>query len=135
MCLDDIFSAYYMWPLVSVRIDVAENLDWRLFRVSDQGLIKWFGKSCRIFQLGWHLNWAMPNSLRHHLFKYNIALTPHCHESWKSFLLRIVNPTNMQWVAAIFNVFENYPGAHLGYFQYYSTDNGLKSTLTSITMP
>ena len=28
--------------------------------------------------------------------------------------LSIVNPTNMQWVAAIFNVFKNYPGAYLG---------------------
>ena len=103
--------------------------------IGNQRLITWFGKSCRIFELGWHLNWAMPNSLQQPLFKYNIALTPHCHKSWKSFPLRIVNPTNMQWVATIFNVFEDYPGAHLGYFQYYSTDNGLKSTLTSITMP
>ena len=32
----------------------------------------------------------------HHLFKYNIVLTPHCHESYISYLLSIVNPTNMQ---------------------------------------
>ena len=49
--------------IVSVRLVEAENLDWRLFRVSDKKLIKWFGKSCRIFELGLHLNWAMPTSL------------------------------------------------------------------------
>ena len=37
--------------------------DWRLFRVSDQRFIKWVGKTCRIFDLGLHLNWAMPTSL------------------------------------------------------------------------
>ena len=39
------------------------KMDWHLFRVSDQRLIKWFGKSCRIFELSLHLNLAMPNSL------------------------------------------------------------------------
>ena len=52
-----------------------------------------------------------------HLFKYNIVLTPYCNESHISYLLSIVNPTNMQWVVAIFNVFENYPGEHLGDFR------------------
>ena len=49
--------------LFSVRLVEAENLDWCLFRVSDQRLIKWFGKSCRIFELSLHLNWVMPTSL------------------------------------------------------------------------
>ena len=102
-----------------MRLGEAENLDWRLFRVPDQRLIKWFGKSCRIFKLSLHLNWAMPNSLPHHLFKYNIVLTPHWHNSFISYLLSIVNHTNVQWVAAIFIVYENYPGAHLGDIQYY----------------
>ena len=93
-----------------MRLVEAENLHWRLFRVSDQRLMKWIGKSCSISELGLHLNY---------LLKYNIVLTPHCHESCISYLFSIVNPTNMQWVAAIFNVFENYPGAHLGDFQYY----------------
>ena len=53
------------------------------------------------------------------LLKYNIVLAPHCHKSCISYLLSIVNPTNMQWVVAIFNVSENYPGAHLGDFQCY----------------
>ena len=58
------YTIYNMYlSIVSVRLVEAENLDWCLFRVSDQTLIKWFGKSCRIFELGFHLNWAMPNSL------------------------------------------------------------------------
>ena len=32
---------YYNTTLVSVRLIKAENLDWRLFRVSDQRLVKW----------------------------------------------------------------------------------------------
>ena len=48
--------------LVSARLVETEILDWRLFRVSDQMLIKWFGKSCPIFELSLHLNWAMPTS-------------------------------------------------------------------------
>ena len=39
--------------------------------------------------------------------------------SRKMHFLSIVNSTNMQWVAAICNVFENYPGANLRNFQYY----------------
>ena len=31
----------------------------------------------------------------------------------------------MQWVAAIFNVFENYPDAHLGDFQYYKAESNI----------
>ena len=41
--------------LVSVRLVEAENLDWRLFQVSDRRFIEWFGKSCRIFKLSLHL--------------------------------------------------------------------------------
>ena len=59
--------------IVSVRLVKAENLDWRLFRVSDQRLIKWFRKSCRIFELGLHLKWAMPNSL-----PISIVYIQHC---------------------------------------------------------
>ena len=47
--------------LLSVRLVEGERLDWRLFRVSDQSLVKWFGKSCPLF--GFHLNCAMPTSL------------------------------------------------------------------------
>ena len=49
--------------IVSVRHIEPENLDWRLFRISDQRLIKWFEKSCPRFELGFHLNLAMPISL------------------------------------------------------------------------
>ena len=66
------------------------------------------------FQMG-HANFFYP----HQLFKYNIVLTPHCHESCILYLLSIVNPTNIQWEAAIFYVFENYPGAHFWDLQYY----------------
>ena len=43
----------------------------------------------------------------HQLFKYNNVLTPHCQKSCISYLLSIVNATNIQLVAAIFNVLEN----------------------------
>ena len=49
--------------LVSVRLIEAKNLDWHLFWISDQRLIKWICKSCHVFKLGLHLNWAMPTSL------------------------------------------------------------------------
>ena len=49
--------------LVSARLVEAENLDWRLFRVADQKLIKWFGKSCYIFERGLHLNLTKRTSL------------------------------------------------------------------------
>ena len=42
--------------IVSARLFEAENLDWCLFRVSIQKLIKWFGISCHIFELGLQLN-------------------------------------------------------------------------------
>ena len=49
--------------LVSGRLVKAENLDWPLFRVSEQRLIKWFRTFCHIFNLGLHSNWTMPTSL------------------------------------------------------------------------
>ena len=59
--------------LVSVRFVEAENLDWRLFRVSDHR----FRKSSPIFGLGLHLNWAMQTiPYLHKLFTYNSLLTP-----------------------------------------------------------
>ena len=36
---------------------------WKFLRVSDSRLIKWLGKSCHMFELSLHLNWAMPTSL------------------------------------------------------------------------
>ena len=39
--------------LVSVRLVEAEHLNRRFFRVSEQRLIKWFGKLCPIFKLAW----------------------------------------------------------------------------------
>ena len=54
---------FLSYLVVSVKLVQAKNLDWRLFRVSDQRLIKWFGKFCCIFELRLHLNWAMPDSL------------------------------------------------------------------------
>ena len=51
--------------LVSARLVEAASSDWLLFRVLEQRLIKWFGKSCPIFELGLHLiiNWTMPTSI------------------------------------------------------------------------
>ena len=55
----------YVWKstVVSARLVEAENSDWRIFRVLEERLINWFGKSCPIFELGLHLNWAMTTFL------------------------------------------------------------------------
>ena len=49
--------------VVSAGLVQAEILDWRLFRVSEQWFLKWFGKPCPIFELALRLNEAMPTSL------------------------------------------------------------------------
>ena len=122
------------------HIQQAEHLVWRLFRVSDQKLLKWF-RNLAIYSSSVCM-YTGPNP--NQLFTNNIKLTLHYHKSWISYLLSIVNPTNMQWMVAIFKVFENDhrclfhkffsitliisgmeifflngPGAHLGDFQYY----------------
>ena len=50
--------------VVSARLVEAKNINWCLFRVSDQRFIKRFGKSCHIFELGSYLNCAMLTSLQ-----------------------------------------------------------------------
>ena len=92
--------------LVSARLVEAENLNWRLFRVSDQRLIKCFGKSCRIFELSLHLNWAMPTSL-HASIVYIHWYLQHC----INFLL--LRNNCMCYLSKI----ENHPNVHLGNFQ------------------
>ena len=72
------------------------------------------------FRNGWYVSEACFLSLKKtSVSKYNNVLTPDCHESCISYLWSILNPTNMQWDAAIFNVIENYLGSHLGDLQYY----------------
>ena len=92
----------------------AENLT----DASSESQIK--GKSCRIFELGLHLNKAMPTSL-----PTSVVNIQQYHETYISYLLSIDNPTNMQWVAPIFNVFENYPGAHLEIFNTTKVGNAI----------
>ena len=87
-----------------MRLVEAKNLDSGLFRVSDQRLIKRFGISCRTFQLSLHLTRPRQHPYPHQLFTYNTVLTRLYHESCIFYLLSIVNSTNMQRVAAIFNV-------------------------------
>ena len=60
---------------------------------SDQRLIKWFGKTFRIFDLGLYLNWAMPTSPP----ASNIVLTPLCHESCISYLLSKTHKICTKW--------------------------------------
>ena len=93
----------------------AENLDWRLFLVSEQSLIKWFWKSCPILELALHLNLTRPCQppYLHQLFTDNIILTPDNHKTCISYVLSTANRTNMQCVAAICNAFENYPAAYI----------------------
>ena len=71
--------------LVSGRLVEAESLDWRLIWVSDERLLKWFRKSCRILKLGLHLNWAMltsvPTSIVYIQHRINSPL------SWKLYFL------------------------------------------------
>ena len=71
--------------LVSVRLVEAENLT----DASSESQIK--GKSCRIFELGLHLNNAMPTSL-----PTSVVNIQQYHETYISYLLSIDNPTNMQ---------------------------------------
>ena len=94
-------SGYIYMLFVSVRLVEAENLDWRLFRVSDQRLIKWFGKSCHIFELSLHLNWAMPTSL-----PASIVYIQHCINSLPSRNMQVLKiPQMCTWV--IFEDIEN----------------------------
>ena len=81
--------------LVSARLVEAEILDWRLFRVSDQRLIKWFGKSCPLFELGLHLTVPCQLPYPHQLFTYNSPITYCYHETCISYLCSIENPLNV----------------------------------------
>ena len=82
--------------LISARFVEAGYLDWRLFRISDQCHIKWFGKSClnfgRLLRLKWvKLNFLSPSTfrLRHpinSLSQWNMHFLP----------LQGVNPTVIQ---------------------------------------
>ena len=55
--------------LVSAKLIEGEILDWCLFRVSEQRLIKWFGKPCPKF--AFKLPTSLPASIvfQHHRFK------------------------------------------------------------------
>ena len=80
---------------------------WKLLRVSEQRLIKRFGKSCPNFQLTLHLKYAyLPTCI-------NCLPTPGYHKICISYVLSTVNPTSMQWIVAVCNAFENYPAAYL----------------------
>ena len=78
--------------VISVRLVEAENLDWRLFQVSDQRLIKSIRRSCRTFELSLHLNWAMPTSLPAWIVYIQHCINPCYHETCISYLCSIENP-------------------------------------------
>ena len=88
---------YSALSVVSVRLVEAENLDWCLFRVSDQRLIKWYRKSCHIyiqaqfaFKMG-HANFPSCISCLH-----TTLYLPLCyHRTGISYLSSIENPPNV----------------------------------------
>ena len=85
---------------------------WKLLRVSEQRLIKRFGKSCPNFQLTLHLKYAyLPTCI-------NCLPTPGYHKICISYVLSTVSPTKMQWVLTICSVIENCPAAYLWDFLY-----------------
>ena len=74
ICVINVWPHHELWNdmryTVSVRPIGNHNetrrgryVDWRLFQVSEQKLIKWFRKSCPKLELALRLNWVMPTSL------------------------------------------------------------------------
>ena len=63
-----------------------------------------------MFELGLHLNWAMPTSL-----PTSVVYIQHRINSLLSRKLHFLPPMS----GGLFSFFENYPGAHLGDFEYY----------------